>query len=517
MAYPSVTYSNFVNGTTSDADQIDTNFADIIAALSDGSKDLNINGITVNGSATFNGTISINPTILRLPNGTAAAPSYSFTNDTDCGLYRVSANDIALSVNGANVLEMSTTQVTVTGDFLFSGNYAGTFKVQGDASFNLGSTTNRFSTLFAVAIDSQGSSLDFKTTAGTVGTITSAGAFTIGISSAHAHVLNGASLTANPGAGNTFNYQINGSTSVVRFQAGSAGGTDPRIDIYGSSHASRASQFEFYQGSTQVFDIDSTGIFTIGSSGFTSTHIVNGALSVTESFKTTKTVSIGGIPGTGVGFRVADALSLSGTTQYGILSSTIMSSSATSEILTIASQVQTQNASFTCSLASAFNAVTASKGAASTITRLVNFYSSTQTAGTNNAAIADNFAFSGNYFIHSTGTAPSFLTGAIATARADVASTATITAMSSTNSFVRITGSTITSIQGITAGIDGQRLTVFNNAGVAVTFAHENAGASAANRITTMTGADVSTTGNGAAELIYDTGTSRWILLFVTA
>jgi hypothetical protein len=47
MAVPSVTY-NFVNGTPADADQVDTNFQDILNALTDGSKDLSINALTAN-------------------------------------------------------------------------------------------------------------------------------------------------------------------------------------------------------------------------------------------------------------------------------------------------------------------------------------------------------------------------------------------------------------------------------------------------------------------------------------
>jgi hypothetical protein len=109
------------------------------------------------------------------------------------------------------------------------------------------------------------------------------------------------------------------------------------------------------------------------------------------------------------------------------------------------------------------------------------------------------------------------MSGAMASNRADVASAATITALSSAKSFVKLTGSTITSLQGIAAGVDGQRLTLVNLTGANLTVAHENAGATAANRITTMTGADIATTANGAAEFIYDTSSSRWICLYVTA
>ena len=44
---------------------------------------------------------------LKAPDGTVSAPSYSFTNDTDCGLYRNGANNIHLSMNGAYVQDIS--------------------------------------------------------------------------------------------------------------------------------------------------------------------------------------------------------------------------------------------------------------------------------------------------------------------------------------------------------------------------------------------------------------------------
>lgn len=139
------------------------------------------------------------------------------------------------------------------------------------------------------------------------------------------------------------------------------------------------------------------------------------------------------------------------------------------------------------------------------------------TGATNQAFISDGIAYTGNYGInlqtayHHTFLAP------ICSQRLDVASAATITALSSAQGFIKLTGSTATALQGITAGKDGQRLTLVNLTGANLTVQNENAGATAANRITTMTGADVATTTNGAAEFIYDTGSSRWICLYVTA
>lgn len=96
--------------------------------------------------------------------------------------------------------------------------------------------------------------------------------------------------------------------------------------------------------------------------------------------------------------------------------------------------------------------------------------------------------------------------------RLDVASTATIAALANTNSFVKLTGSTATTIQGVTAGVDGQIITIVNLTGQTMTISNENGSATAANRITTMTGSDIATTGNGSVSLSYDTGSSRWLV-----
>lgn len=55
MAIPSVTHT-FVNSTTADATQVNTNFTDIINSLTDGSKDLSISALTLAGNFTANGT-----------------------------------------------------------------------------------------------------------------------------------------------------------------------------------------------------------------------------------------------------------------------------------------------------------------------------------------------------------------------------------------------------------------------------------------------------------------------------
>ncbi len=69
-------------------------------------------------------------------------------------------------------------------------------------------------------------------------------------------------------------------------------------------------------------------------------------------------------------------------------------------------------------------------------------------------------------------------------------------------------------ITGITAGRDGQYLTLVNgDAALAATLSNNSGSSAAANRITTGTGADVSVPAGGSVTLVYDTASSLWRLV----
>lgn len=86
-----------------------------------------------------------------------------------------------------------------------------------------------------------------------------------------------------------------------------------------------------------------------------------------------------------------------------------------------------------------------------------------------------------------------------------------------TNVFVEVSGPTgAFTVNGINGqpNRDGKFLILLNLTGQNMTIAHDSGvEPTAANRIYTMTGADTATTGNGAAMLIYNSSSSRWILL----
>ena len=58
MATPSVT-NIFVSGTTADSGQVNTNFQDLLNALTDGNNDLSIAALTCSGTTTLNGSVNL--------------------------------------------------------------------------------------------------------------------------------------------------------------------------------------------------------------------------------------------------------------------------------------------------------------------------------------------------------------------------------------------------------------------------------------------------------------------------
>lgn len=104
-----------------------------------------------------------------------------------------------------------------------------------------------------------------------------------------------------------------------------------------------------------------------------------------------------------IGIRCTGTTLLNGVSQYGIYSDPAFTSAALSEGMTFYSQVQTNAAAFTMPSASGYYVHNANLGAGSAVTRLVNYRGIAQTAGTNNAFIADNVTFTGNFFIHQSG------------------------------------------------------------------------------------------------------------------
>lgn len=100
---------------------------------------------------------------------------------------------------------------------------------------------------------------------------------------------------------------------------------------------------------------------------------------------------------------------------------------------------------------------------------------------------------------------------------ATASTAATINALRNDAGVVKISGSTVAiALNGVSAGVDGQRLVVYQAGTGAMTVANEATAAAAANRILTLSGA-TATTGTGAVELIYDSAAQRWICISLRA
>lgn len=86
------------------------------AIAAGGSKILDITtlGATVTGALASTGTFVA-------ADGTVLLPAYTFTNDLDCGIYRIGANNLGVAVNATKVLDISTTGLNVIGTILTNG------------------------------------------------------------------------------------------------------------------------------------------------------------------------------------------------------------------------------------------------------------------------------------------------------------------------------------------------------------------------------------------------------------
>lgn len=107
-----------------------------------------------------------------------------------------------------------------------------------------------------------------------------------------------------------------------------------------------------------------------------------------------------------------------------------------------------------------------------------------------------------------------YVDGTLSVEESTVASAASITGMAVDSSVVYLTGSTATTIHGITADTFNKHIWIINQTGQDLTLAHQSGTeTTAANRIITDTGSDRTTVGNGTAHLYYSSEDDRWILM----
>lgn len=313
---------------------------------------------------------------LLAPDGSAAAPSYSFSNDPDTGMFLAGTNNLGFSAGGTKVVDILTAGLTVTG------------VATANSFIPTGST-----------VPTNGMYLPSANQVGIAASSTSVLRFSYSSGS----VITGLNSTSTDG----FFINNGNSDSLMSLSADTGSGSGRNMRFHGNSHATLANVFQLRNATTVDFSVNASGLCTLGASGGTQTHAINGR------FEATLRASVDGTGSSSYSFRTGQATTLSGTTQGGILVSNAVTSAATTFAAGFASQVTTAAASFTVPVLNHFFSDNLALGSGSSVTRYVSYFATTPTRGTNNASIADNTSWTGNRFISQTGTAQSDFGGLV--------------------------------------------------------------------------------------------------------
>jgi microcystin-dependent protein len=98
--------NSFSSGSTIASSAVNANFTDVASEIT--------GSLPRNGEAAMTGQ-------LKAASGTVLLPGVCFSSDTDCGLYRIGADNIGFSLAGAKVLDLATTGLAVTGTLSSTG------------------------------------------------------------------------------------------------------------------------------------------------------------------------------------------------------------------------------------------------------------------------------------------------------------------------------------------------------------------------------------------------------------
>lgn len=202
-------------------------------------------------------------------------------------------------------------------------------------------------------------------------------------------LMNGSSAS---GQGAFITFQSAGSTIGGIGRAGAAQGTTSNDLLLDSN----SNNIKFLSGGSLALTLDTSQNATFaGSAG------ING------------TLAIGTTPVTGSALYILST-NLTGAAQTGLQLNPTFTSSGTSLLFGIRSNIATQATAFTAAFATDFAALAAVIGAGSTITNHVGFFCSA-TGGTNVSQISDNQTATGQWFINQSGTAASSFGGPVLT------------------------------------------------------------------------------------------------------
>lgn len=375
------------------------------------------------------GSISPGAFPLLAPNGTAGAPSYSFSSSPTTGMYSPGTNQLAFSTNGVRAALFDANQnftlgsvnssvhtinaigAVVNNQSLVLANPSAdgfivcrevntsSITIAGGGSGANGAVLNLFgasaagSNASAWSIDDRlggiirgngDGSMTFGSSLSTIDTIFGGEGGIFG-SSLQLHV-----STASGGADSAGRFTIARSVNngILTLSGASAGSTGATISLYGNTHASLANNFKMDLGSTQNVILGTpTGLSTSVPAG------------INIASRTDSVLTIGGSPTTSV-------------SQYGSILDWTSTSAATSSLIGYESTIRTPAAAFTATYATPFNSDTLTLGAGSSVGNFINFLARVNTNASNNCAFSDTpTLLSGNYFIYQSGSSPSSFKG----------------------------------------------------------------------------------------------------------
>ena len=97
--------------------------------------------------------------------------------------------------------------------------------------------------------------------------------------------------------------------------------------------------------------------------------------------------------------------------------------------------------------------------------------------------------------------------------KTDVATSATINALSTASGFIKLTGTTATTLNGLASGSNGKEVFLYNGSTALVTIVYQSGSASSSDQITTPNGLNVLMEAGTSAIFKYDSSATKWILI----
>lgn len=201
---------------------------------------------------------------IGLSDGTVSAPAVNFTADTNSGIYRIGADNIGVALNGAKVLDIATTGLTVTGTFKSSSTLS---PVTTDGAA-LGSTSLMWSDHFKASGHVDNWNNGDLTLTHTAGTLTLGGdgttRFDVGTGDALSNVIVNGSGSGDGGGGYVAAYNNDANVISIANKSAILGGAYSATP-YIYTGASGATAVEFSNGA--VFNGAVSGVTTLAIGG----------------------------------------------------------------------------------------------------------------------------------------------------------------------------------------------------------------------------------------------------------